>query len=270
MVQSNLPPNESQDPVAGPITLGQSANGIVLGPPRTPPRHLDGSNHSTLTNGIISDLDKVPGQSTSNGATNDSTEDVHMANSEQTTSAGNQETQSSVGPSAQTRPLHLHTGAPASLHQRLSHPGSLSQRSAITPMAEGSNAAMYENLASSTSSEKRLTGETGGTGETARLNGELQPSNGVSQVGDDSLADQSRISGALELSMIMGEVPSNSQMPSTQGTSDRPRTGRVSEADFSADRAPALVARLAAGLDAAQQRQQPGARPKHQQGVFLG
>ena len=68
---------------------------------------------------------------------------------------------SSFGQSAQTRPLHSYTGGPTSTQQRLSYPGSLSQRSAITPLAEGSNPNMYTNDASTTSSDKRVSGSSG-------------------------------------------------------------------------------------------------------------
>ena len=68
---------------------------------------------------------------------------------------------SSFGQSAQTRPLHSYTGGPTSTQQRLSYPGSLSQRSAITPLAEGSNPNMYTNDASTTSSDKRVSGPSG-------------------------------------------------------------------------------------------------------------
>jgi hypothetical protein len=209
---SNLPPDTSHDTEQGPITLGQPANGkaaISVGAPKSPQRE---SNQSTLTNGVISDLDKPPGQhsnSTANG------EDVQMQNSENTSGAA--ETQSSFqGESAQARPFHMYTGAPASLPQRVVSEG-LSQHGAITPMAEGSNAEMYENLASSTSSEKRQTGSTGDT-QRPQSNG-VAPSTGP-QESQGAVATEATSGAGLEISMIMGEVPSHSQMPSTQGTDD--------------------------------------------------
>jgi len=84
-----------------------------------------------------------------------------MTNTEDTPSTQRDTQNSYFGPSAQTRPLHFHTGAPSSLQQRQSYPGSLSQRSAITPMVEGSNPRMYDNSASTTSSDKPAAGSSG-------------------------------------------------------------------------------------------------------------
>lgn len=124
-----------------------------------------------------------------------------MTNTENNSNSTQRETQgSSFGPSAQTRPLHYHTGGPASLQQRLSYPGSLSQRSAITPMAEGSNPTMYYNDASTTPSDKRISGSSG-PAFTQSTNA------GKTDEGPD-------------LSMLPKGSPStNSQLPDTQGKS---------------------------------------------------
>ncbi|MCJ1478476.1 hypothetical protein MMC13_007156 [Lambiella insularis] len=196
---SNVPPGDvgtSTENSAGAIMLGQAtSNGILH--PVTPSRP---SLPSTLTNGLsgnISDLDNLHGHPESNGTSVPSRpSDTHMTNTDETIST-NRETQSSFGPSAQARPLHYSTGGPASLQQRLSYPGSLSQRSAITPLAEGSNPNMYSNDASSTSSDKRMTGSSG------------------------ALNTQSTHPGSKldrpDLSLIPGPPSAHSQLPDTQG-----------------------------------------------------
>ena len=168
-IVSNLPPPDaghSTEQSSGPIVLGQpTTNGIVY-KPITPTRP---SLPSTLTNGVsggISDLDDLHAHArVSNGTSVPSrNEDAHMTTTEENSDPTNRETQgSSFGPSAQSRPLHHNTGGPASLTQRFSYPGSLSQRSAITPMAEGSNPNMYSNDASTTTTEKRSSGPTQST-----------------------------------------------------------------------------------------------------------
>lgn len=163
---SNVPPVDaasSTEPSTGPITLGQPFTNGFLHQPLTPPGR---SQPSTLTNGgshkEISDLSDLQGHHQNSNGTSIPAhdDDINMTNSEDGRSQRDTQN-SSFGPSAQTRPLHFRTGAPASLQQRLSVPGSLSQRSAITPMAEGSNPQMYDNSASTTSSDKRMTGSSG-------------------------------------------------------------------------------------------------------------
>lgn len=197
---SNVPPGDagiSTEDSAGAIVLGQATtNGILH--PVTPSRP---SIPSTLTNGIsgnISDLDNLHGHPGSNGTSVPSRpSDAHMTNSDETPST-NRETQSSFGPSAQTRPLHYSTGGPNSLQQRLSYPGSLSQKSAITPLAEGSNPNMYSNDASSTSSDKRMTGSSGALNTQSTHLG-------------------SKVEGP-DLSINPGPPSAHSQLPDTQGT----------------------------------------------------
>ena len=203
----NIPPNDSGttfEQSSGPIVLGQPMTNGITHRPITPSRP---SQHSTLTNGYsggISDLSDLHGPpSESNGTSVPSrTQDAHMTNSEDAPSApsADRETQSSsFGPSAQTRPLHSYTGGPASLQQRLSLPGSLSQRSAITPMAEGTIPGDYTNDASTTSSDKRVSGSSGpfNTQNTA-----TQSSKGNYEGPD--------------LSILPEIAPANSQLPDTQ------------------------------------------------------
>lgn len=170
------------------------------------------SEQSSLTNGIsdLSDLQGRPGNS--NSTSNPSKmEDAHMTNSDETsTPHGTQH--SSFGPSAQTRPLHFHTGGPTSLQQRVSFPGSLSQKGVITPMAEGSNPNMYENSASTTSSDKRMTGSSGPFATPS-----IRDRNG-SQVGlskGELKGSNNRIEEGPELSMLLNHPPPN--LPDTQG-----------------------------------------------------
>lgn len=191
---------------SGPVNLGEPMrNGVALHPTTAsnPSNPSQPSQRSILTNGVhtgggISDLSDLQPHSSSNGTTDPRESDPQMTTT--TTDGGHspeRETQnSSFGPSAQTRPPFSYTGGPASLEQRKSLPGSLSQRSAITPMAEGSNPQDYTNYASSTTSyDKRVSGSSG-------------PFNTQSSHGKNEGPD---------FSMIPEPLASNSQLPDTQG-----------------------------------------------------
>lgn len=214
LVPSNVPPQDpgaSTEQSSGPIILGQPiSNGITRHPITPFSNHSNPSQpsqRSIFTNGLsggytgrLSDLSDLQAHDNSNGTSVPSREnDIQMTNTSDEGPSTERETQnSSFGPSAQTRPLLSYTGAPASLQQRLSHHGSLSQRSAITPMAEGSNPQDYTNYASTTtSSGKRVSGSSG-------------PFN--------TQSSQSRNEGP-DLSMIPDPTAPNSQLPDTQGTS---------------------------------------------------
>ena len=200
-IVSNVPPTDgeiSTEPSLGAIVLGQPTLNGILHNPITPQRP---SQPSTLTNGLsngISDLSNLEGHLHDSDPKSVATQgdDTRMTNSDDGPSTERETQDSSFGPSAQTRPLHFHTGGPASLQQRLSYPGSLSQRSAITPMAEGSNPQMYSNDASTTSSDKRMTGSSGpfNTQETGKNEGP-------------------------DLKVLPAAPPGNSQLPDTQGRS---------------------------------------------------
>ena len=166
-VASNVPPQDtaaaSASEISGPVILGQPMINGVHRQPVTPSNPSDPSQPaSVLTNGI-SDLSDLHPRAQSNGTSNPSREgaDTLMTNSDEFPSLLKETEGSSFGPSAQTRPLDSHTGAPTTLEQRRSIPGSLSQRSAITPIAEGANIQDYTNYASTTSSDKRNTGSSG-------------------------------------------------------------------------------------------------------------
>ena len=171
LIPTNVPPDDgglTTEQSTGPIVLGQPMINGVAHHPVTPSNPSNPSLPSTLTNGLsvgisdLSDLQGQPPQSNGTSVPSHGDGDTHMTNNSQDLPSTERETQgSSFGPSAQTRPLHSYTGGPASLQQRLSLPGSLSQRSAITPMAEGSNPHDYANYASTTSSDKRNTGSSG-------------------------------------------------------------------------------------------------------------
>ena len=200
---SNMPPEnvETSTDTSGAIVLGQPhTNGItnrkILPPPSIP---------STLTNGI-SDLSDLKGH---HSTANPSSDDVHITNGEESSSTPQQTVNSSFGPSAQTRPPHFHTAPPASLQHRLSYPG-LSQKSAITPMAEGSNPQMYENSASTTSSDRRMTGSSGPMSSLGRP--EYQYGQGKLEASSSS----GRNEGGRDISMFLGEPASHSQLPDTQ------------------------------------------------------
>ena len=213
-IVSNIPPANIQTNDERP------SEAIVLNRPHTtgvkeqPPTSARPSNQSSLTNGISDLSDLHPRHHESHSTSDPSrTEDVTMINHEDSSSTQRDTQSSSFGPSAQTRPMHFHTGAPASLQQRQSYPGSLSQKSAITPMAEGSNPRMYENSASTTSSDKRMTGSSGpfatpsvhgGTDNTIPSRVDSQSSNGP-------------IEGGVDMSTFWGQPPSHSQLLDTQG-----------------------------------------------------
>lgn len=187
----------STEQTSGPIMLGQPISNGTSHPPVTPSNPSQPSQRSNLTNGLsggISDLSDLQGHNNqSNGASVPSRgeSDPAMTNSTE------RETQnSSFGPSAQTHGRMTYTGGPTSLQQRLSLPGSLSQRSAITPMAEGSNPNMYANLASSTSSEKPILGSSGPLTATQ--------------------SSHAKIEGP-DLSIIPSPMGPSSQLPDTQG-----------------------------------------------------
>ena len=169
-IPSNVPPTDitaSGDQSSGPITLGQPLINGVRHHPITPQRNSDPSN---LTNGYpasgISDLSNLDGRhsrrsngtSRPSGVSNPSTLEDQRKSSQEGPFTDRATQSSSFGPSAQTRPPHSYTGGPSTITQRQSHPQSLSQKSAVTPLADGSNPAMYTNEASTTNSSKRPSG----------------------------------------------------------------------------------------------------------------
>ncbi|KAI4208004.1 MAG: hypothetical protein LQ348_000374 [Seirophora lacunosa] len=148
----------------GPVVLGEPMTNGVSHHPVTPSNLSHPSHSSSLSHQSsipISDLsDLQPHYNQSNGTSVPSREDVQVSNSQDrpSTSPPEKSTEgSSFGQSAQTRPFASYTGARDSLGLRKSIHG-LSQTSAVTPMAEGSNPQDYANYASTTSSEKRNTG----------------------------------------------------------------------------------------------------------------
>lgn len=206
MVPSNVPSGIAgliTEQPSGPIISGQPVTNGVVPHPVTPSNPSQPSQRSILTNGpsgVLSDLSDLQGhinESNGNSVPSRSQTDPQI------TSEGpsERETQnSSFGPSAQTQLPFSYTGGPINLQQRMSVHGSLSQRSAITPMAEGSNPHDYTNYASTTSSEKQVRGSSGLYNT---------PSFHAKPEGADLGAD-------------LDELPeiavSNSQMPDTQGT----------------------------------------------------
>ena len=206
----------AQPPIAIPGVNG-AAKELTNGGQSDPGTRHRPSEHSSLTNGI-SDLSDLQGHNSNSNSTShhSKNEDVHMMNSDETSTHGTQN--SSFGPSAQTRPLHFHTGGPTSLQQRASFPGSLSQKGVITPLAEGSNPNMYENSASTTSSDKRMTGSSGPFATpSVRERFDSYSANG----GKTELQGSgSRLEEGHELSMLLNQQATNSQLPDTQGESN--------------------------------------------------
>jgi len=193
----------STEQQSGPIVLGQPIANGVTHHPHTP---SNPSQPSQLTNGfsnVLSDLSDLRNRPHSNGTSIPSrSEGTQFSNSQENQSPDKDTQSSSFGPSAQTRPFHHHTGGPASLEQRRSYPGSLSQRSAITPMVEGSNPNDYTNYASTTSSGKKESGSSGPLNTTQGNTQNTQSSHGKPDGPD--------------MSMIPEPAPSNSQLPDTQ------------------------------------------------------
>lgn len=170
LMPSNVPPPPGDAAIStgqssGPIVLGQPMSNGLVPHPVTPSNPSQPSQRSNLTNGLsvgFSDLSDLNPHSNSNGTSGPSRGDGDTHMTQSTGPSNERETQnSSFGPSAQTQLPFSYTGGPTSLQQRLSLPGSLSQRSAITPMAEGSNPHDYSNSASTTSSEKLAQGSSG-------------------------------------------------------------------------------------------------------------
>ena len=170
-ITSNVPPADvgasSTEQSTGPIVLGQPITNGVVHHPITP---SNASQPSTFTNGLsgggLSDLSDLQGHQQSNGTSvpsrNEGDPNTSKSDEGPSTEKDTQNTQnSSFGPSAQTRPFSSYTGGPNSIDQRRSIPGSLSQRSFMTPLAEGSDIRDYTNYASTTSSDKRNTGSSG-------------------------------------------------------------------------------------------------------------
>lgn len=236
-IVSNLPPPDagnSTEQSSGPIVLGQpTTNGIIYNPITT----SRPSQPSQLTNGVsggISDLDDLQAHARrSNGTSVPSrNQDTHMANTEENSDPTSRETQgSSFGPSAQTRPLHYHTGGPASLQQRLSYPGSLSQRSAITPMAEGSNPNMYSNDASTTTTEKRNTGSSGPFTQSTNA-GKLNEGPDLSMLPKGSPSANSHLPDTQGKSLASAQIPTqlsdlipSPEEKSSQGSTQKTGTG---------------------------------------------
>ncbi|KAL8991109.1 MAG: hypothetical protein Q9177_000397 [Variospora cf. flavescens] len=250
-----MPPDADKDSAGlptgqstGPVVLGEPMTNGVSHHPVTPSNPSHPSHSSSLSNQSIpiSDLSNLqPHYGQSNGTSVPSREDVQVSNSQDrpSTSPPERSTQdSSFGQSAQTRPLASYTGAPSSLHHRKSL-GVLSQRSAVTPMAEGSNPQDYTNYASTTSSEKRNTGSTGekintqsdrlGTQSDKGNTQNTQTSNGlVADVGANSspLADDSIHASqfpdtqtqAQHLQASQYQPSGRSSHPSSQGQSQPP------------------------------------------------
>ena len=210
---------------SGPVVLGQPMVNGVTHHPHTP---SNPSQPSQLTNGfsgILSDLSDLRNRPLSNGTSvpSRSDGDIQMSNSQEEQSPDKDTQSSSFGQSAQTRPFHHNTGGPASLEQRKSYPGSLSQRSAITPMAEGSNPQDYTNYASTTSSDKKASGSSGpsnntqNTQNTQNSQGNTQNSQS-SQDRQNTQSSQGRVEGP-ELANLPGLAAANSQIPDTQSAS---------------------------------------------------
>ena len=199
--------SSSAEHSSGPIVLGQPIANGVSHHPHTPSNPSQPSQLTNgFSNGLLSDLSDLRNRPLSNGTSMPSRSDgdYQMSTSQENQSPDKDTQSSSFGQSAQTRPFHQHTGGPASLEQRRSYPGSLSQRSAITPMVEGSNPNDYTNYASTTSSGKKESGSSG------PFNTQGNTQNTQSSHGKPDGPDNY---------FIPGPAPTNSQLPDTQSAS---------------------------------------------------
>ncbi|KAL8842676.1 MAG: hypothetical protein Q9170_000451 [Blastenia crenularia] len=204
----------------GPVVLGEPMTNGISHHPRTPsnPSHPSQSSMSSHQSSIpISDLSNLqPRYSQSNGTSMHSREEWPMSNSQDglSTSPDNPTQDSSFGQSAQTRPYGS-TGAPNSLSYRKSIPGQLSQRSAFTPMAAGSNPEDYANYASTTSSDKRNTGSSGDKNQTQSIGFGTQSDKGAPQStqGSNGIVV---MDGGPDLSTLLETSVSGAQLPDTQ------------------------------------------------------
>lgn len=184
-VQSNVPPKEaattSISDHTGPIILGQPMPNGVHRHPLTPSNPSYPSQPASIMTNGISDLSDLNPRHQSNGTSVRADAETHGTNSDEYPSLLKETDGSSFGPSAQTRPMESHTGAPTTLEQRRSIPGSLSQVSAITPIAEGASIRDYTNYASTTSSDKRNTGSSGDKNPTQSTDGNKNATQGTDE-----------------------------------------------------------------------------------------
>lgn len=214
---------------SGPVVLGEPMTNGTSYHPVTPSNPLHPTQSSSLSHQSsipISDLsDLHPPYSQSNGTSVPSRDDLQASISQDrpSTSPPEKSTQeSSFGQSAQTRPFASHTGAPNSLQQRRSIPGHLSQTSAVTPMAEGSNPQDYANYASTTSSDKRCTGSSGEKNTTQSDKSNTQQTdrwNTQNTLGSNGKATDSRVvdgNGGPNLSLFAEDSVRGFQFPDTQ------------------------------------------------------
>jgi ATPase family AAA domain-containing protein 2 len=188
-LHSNVPHGGASEPSSinpstGPITLGEPVNGgrmvfqNVI--PVTPSRP---SQSSVATNGVPAAVDG--GTDLNGSGLHDASEnhdadvegDTNMANSasrqnsHEKSNERSTETQkthttssSSFGPSAQPRPPHSWTAPSQQMRQASGMSAPLSQKSTVTPMAPGSQAADYQNSASTTQTTSGKK-NSGGSGE---------------------------------------------------------------------------------------------------------
>jgi ATPase family AAA domain-containing protein 2 len=188
-VVSNVPHGgasepSSVNPSTGPIQLGEPVNDrrmlyqniMPITPSR--PSHssslLTNGNHATSPE--LSDLNGSISHHATDGHDADIEGDTNMTNSDSRlnshehshehstqTQKTHTTTSSSFGPSAQPRPPHSWTAPSQQMRQASGMSAPLSQKSTVTPMAAGSQAADYHNSASTTqtTSGKKNSGSSG-------------------------------------------------------------------------------------------------------------
>jgi ATPase family AAA domain-containing protein 2 len=216
---SNVPHGGASDLSAstvssGPIVLGEPiVNGRSFFPrmmPRTPSKAP--SNSTVLTNGIAHGQE-INGSTSHNGGHEADVEgdtpmggtESHPNSHERLNETQKTHTTSSFGQSAQPRPPHSYTAPSQQMRKESGMSGPLSQTGGITPMAPGSQAADYQNDASTTQT-------TSGRKDSGPSPEQHQPL-GTQELGPNLyLYNERRSAGG-------------SEIPDTQGTNKKPHHG---------------------------------------------
>jgi ATPase family AAA domain-containing protein 2 len=190
---------------SGPVILGEP---LPAGRPAIPqypitPLRPGPSQISSLTNGSVDPNDLNDLRPRSNGSSHPSNGDmdIQMGNTDDPSPPDRETQSSSFGQSAQPRPIHSYTAPSLHLRQQSGMSQPLSQKSAMTPMAPGSQAQDYINDASTTTGSKKTS----------------DPSSGPQQFNTQSTNGIVRHSGP-DLSLY--PVTEDGQMPDTQNESE--------------------------------------------------
>lgn len=218
---SNVPHGGASEPSAnsvstGPVRLGEPLmNGrpyLNRPMPTTPSRP---PSHSTvLTNGLRP-ADGRNGSSSHEGGHEADVEDdtpmggmgSHPTSNERSHETQKTQTTSSFGQSAQPRPVHSYTAPSQQVRKESGMSGPLSQTGILTPMAPGSQAADYQNEASTTqtTSDKKNSGPSS--------NEKNPPHPNTQELGPDLfLLQENRSEGGSQLPSTLGMANAHSHV----------------------------------------------------------